>query len=242
MGERRTAHSETETCFVLMVRSKPENQRARIIIESLRAFGGPLRDCPVWAFLADPGLASSALPDLEGVRRVPLSPKRGLPNYPFAEKVYACAQAEAMAGSEVRSLVWLSLDYLIVNPPLLFDLRPAPGVAEADAAFRPVHHRNIGSPADEPLDAFWQAVYRALEVEEMDYTVDSFVDGETLRSYLNSHCFAFNPAAGLAQLWWDHFVALVTDESFQAGPCSDALHRIFLLPAGRKGSLRTYMA
>lgn len=228
MEKRRSASSERETCFALLCRSEREGQLARVVIEGLRTFGGPLRDCPVWAFVADSSRGSGALLDLEGVRRVPLSPERGLPTYPFAEKVYACARAEATAGPEVRSLVWLSLDCLIVNPPLLFDLGPAPDVAEADAAFRPVHHRNIGSRADEPPDDFWQGVYRALEVEEMDHAVESFVDEETLRPYFNSHCFAFNPAQGLARAWWDHFVALVTDESFQAGPCSDALHKIFL--------------
>ena len=119
-----------------------------------------------------------------------------------------------MAGPEVRSLVWLSLDSLIINPPLLFNL----GVA-ADAAFRPVHHRNVGSPAREPPDAFWQGIYAVLGVGEMPYTVESFADGQMLRPYFNTHCFAFNPATGLGRAWWARFTALVEDEVFQAGPC-----------------------
>lgn len=62
----------------------------------------------------------------------------------------------------------------------------------------------------------------------MDRTVESFVDGETLRPYFNTHCFAFNPARGLAQVWWDRFTTLIADEAFQAGPCGDALHKLFL--------------
>ena len=128
-----------------------------------------------------------------------------------------------MAGKGVCSLVWLSLDCLIVNPPLLFNLDPS-----ADAAFRPVHHRNVGSPAHEPLDDFWRGIYRVLEVNAMPYTVESFVDGQTLRPYFNLHCFAFNPATSLCRTWWTHFKAMVTDKTFQNGCCRDELHRIFL--------------
>jgi hypothetical protein len=214
--------------FLLMFRSEAGERLARIAVESLRAFGGPLGDCPVWAFALDPGRASAVLPDLEGIERLPLIVEEDCPPYPFAEKVYACAQAEEMAGPEVRSLIWLSLDCLVVNPPLLFDLDPQEGAAAAEAAFRPVHHRNVGSLAAERLDDFWQRVYRALEIDEMPYTVESFADGQTLRPYFNTHCFALNPALGLGRAWWACFRSLVADEEFQAGPCRDELHRIFL--------------
>jgi hypothetical protein len=212
-----------ETCFLILFRSEAGERLARIVVESLRAFGGPLRDSPVWAFLLDPNRVSRALPGIEGVRRFPLNVEKAYQGYPFAEKVYACARAEEMAGPELCSLVWLSLDCLVINPPVLFDLGPS-----ADAAFRPVHHRNVGSLVQKPLDDFWQGVYRALEIDDMPYTVESFADGQTLRPYFNTHCFAFNPAAGLARAWWAFFKAMVTDEAFQAGPCRDELHQIFL--------------
>jgi hypothetical protein len=218
-----TEKSGNETRFLIMFRSEGGERLARVVIDSLRAFGGPLRNCTVWAFLLEPDRVSHALSGLEGVQSFPLTVEVGCPPYPFAAKVYACARAEAMAGPDVRSLVWLSLDCLIVNPPVLFDLGPG-----YDVAFRPVHHRNIGSLAHEPLDDFWQGVYRALEVGEVPYTVESFADGQTLRPYFNTHCFAFNPAAGLGRAWWAHFKAMVTDEAFQAGPCRDELYQIFL--------------
>jgi len=217
-----------ETCFLVMFRSEEGERLARIVIESLRAFGGPLRDCPVWAFVREPERVPRALPGLEGVHRFPLVLEEGCPPYPLAEKVYACARAEEMAGPELRSLVWLSLDCLVIQPPLLFDLGPVGGAASADAAFRPVHHQNVGSPVREPLDGFWQGIYRALGVDAMPYSVVSFADGQTLRPYFNTHCFALNPAVGLGRAWWTYFKGLVTDRAFQAGPCCDELHQIFL--------------
>jgi len=214
--------------FLVMFRSEVGERLAQIVLESLRAFGGPLRDSQVWAFVLDPDRVSHVLPGLEGVHRLPLTIEKGCPPYPFAEKVYACAQAEALAGPEVRSLVWLSLDCLVIKPPLLFDLSPTSGAAAADVAFRPVHHRNIGSRVDEPPDAFWTAIYQALGVTGMPYTIESFADGQVLRPYFNSHCFAWNPATGLGRAWWAHFKAMLSDERFQAGPCRDELHRVFL--------------
>jgi hypothetical protein len=37
----------SETCFLILFRSELGERLARIVIESLRAFGGPLRDCTV---------------------------------------------------------------------------------------------------------------------------------------------------------------------------------------------------
>ena len=39
-----------ETHFLILFRSEAGARLARIVIESLRAFGGLLADCPVWAF------------------------------------------------------------------------------------------------------------------------------------------------------------------------------------------------
>lgn len=217
-----------ETGFLILYHSAQAARLVRVAVESLRAFGGLLRNSPVWLFLPDPDLTPPTLPGLDDVDYLPLAIPEACRAYPFAAKVAACARAEALAGPEIGSLVWLSLDTLIVNPPLLFDLAPAAGKPAADVAFRPVHHRNIGSPVAEPLDPFWQAVYRALAMDEAPYTARSFADDQILRPYFNSHCFAFNPATGLARKWWAHFEALVADEAFQAGPCQDRLHQIFL--------------
>lgn len=212
-----------EAIFVLMFRSAEGERQAHLVIESLRAFGGPLGDCPVWAFVLDPERVSRALPGMQGVHCQPLAVEGECARYPFAAKVRACAQAEEMAGTAVRSLVWLNLDCLIVQPPFLLDLG-----SSFDAAFRPVHHRNVGSLAHELLDDYWRWIYRALGVNDMPYTVESFLDSQVLRPYFNTHCFALNPAKGLCRTWWESFVRLASDEVFQAGPCHGELQQVFL--------------
>ena len=217
-----------DVCFFIMFRSEEGERLARIVIECLRAFGGSLGDSPVWAFVLDPGRAASAFPGLNGIERFSLELPVGSPAYPFAEKVYTCARAEELVGAEVRSLVWLSLDCLIIQAPQLFDLGEQPGIPPAEAAFRPVHVCNIGSPVQEPLDAFWQGIYQVLGIDELAGTVESFVGRQRLRPYFNTHCFAFNPAAGLGRAWWEAFQTLADDQAFQAAACNDAEHQIFL--------------
>jgi hypothetical protein len=213
----------SDTCFCILFASQEGERLARTVVESLRAFGGSMRDCPVWAFVVDPNRAASALPGIEGVERFPLEISQPLSGYPFTAKVAACAQAEQMAEGRFGSLVWLSLDCLIVNPPVLFDL----GLT-FDAAFRPVHHRNIGSLSGEPPDAFWTEVFRAMGMDTVPYTVESFVDSRSLRAYFNTHCFSIKPATGLCRAWWERFQVMATDEQLQAGACADEPHRVFL--------------
>ena len=194
----------------------------RLAIESLRTFGGPLRSSPVWVFTGkEPG--NTSLGKLDRVQVIPLESGPATPHYWFATKVLACARAEETAADDTRSLVWLSPGCLIVQPPELFVLDSA-----HDAAFRPVHIKNVGSLASEPLDEYWSAVYAAVGIKESTTTVESQVDSQQLRPYYNTHCFSIDPAKGLMRAWWDVFKGLVEDQAFQSGPCADELHRVFL--------------
>ncbi len=201
---------------------------ARLALESLRAYGGAWRDCPAWVFCragtaCDPADVERVCAGLEHVQVLSLAGAAGASPYPFRDKVQACSEAEAMAGPAGRSLVWLSPSCLIVRPPALLDLAPPFG-----AAFRTVHHKNIGSPANEPLDSFWEGVYGAIGLDGVPYTIESFADRCEIRPYFNTHCFSLDPAKGLCVAWAARFEELIADRAFQEGPCQDPLHRIFL--------------
>jgi len=93
--------------FITQVRSRAEKAHARLLIDSIRAFGGPMRDCEIWVFATKP--ANEPCDDLEGlqVKVIPLSVQRKFMDYPFGDKVFTCATAEAMAASDTGSLIWL---------------------------------------------------------------------------------------------------------------------------------------
>ena len=117
----------------------------RLLIESIRSFGGGLSKSPIWLFQ---DVASSDLADIEhetDVDVLPMTVRESIKDHELSEKVWACAEVERLSASNVRSLVWLSPDTLIVNPPVLYELGDM-----YDAALRPVHIKNVGLTTSEP--------------------------------------------------------------------------------------------
>ncbi len=212
-----------QTVFVTLVSTIKQRAGARLLIDSIRSFGGALRHCPIWLFEADPQKAPcNSLQDM-GVRVLPLTVPDAVNRYWFADKVYACAQAEERAIPEVQSLIWLSPDCLIIKPPLLFNL-----ASSFDAAVRPVHIKNVGLRTTEPVDDFWKKVYETVGVHDIHTTVESFVDAQHIRAYFNSHVLAVNPSQGLFRRWFECFKALAGDQEFQSASCQDERHQVFL--------------
>jgi hypothetical protein len=207
----------------LMVGSPVEVANARLLIESLRAFGGEASRWPVWVFVPTSAGIASALEGIEGTAIIPLEVPEEIHSFPFAAKVSACSRAEAMASGEGCALIWLSPYSLVIQPPLLLGL-----TLPARAAFRPVHIKNVGSPMDEPLDEFWRTIYEVIGLAEAPFTVDSLVNSVDIRPYFNTHLFAVDSSLGILRIWLDHFRALATNRTFLSGPCGDGAHRIFL--------------
>jgi hypothetical protein len=93
---------------------------------------------------------------------------------------------------------------------------------------RPVHIRNVGLPIDTPLDAFWRRIYAMVDQEDSSRMAETFIGGEAIRAYFNTHAYSVAPREGLMGRWWALFVKLVEDHAFQETACADDLHRIFL--------------
>ena len=209
--------------FLTLVRTTRGRSCARILVDSIRSFGGGLSQCPIWLFEANPQKVSCE--SLEGmdVQRFPLVVPEAVRHYYFADKVFACAQAEGMVSPNVHSLIWIDPGCLVIRPPLLYGLGQ-----EFDAAVRPVHIRNVGLLPEEPLDGFWKKICETVGLDDIPTTVETFVDGQRIRSYFNSHAFTMNPSSGLHRRWFECFEALVSDGEYQKDTCQDERHQIFL--------------
>ena len=218
-----TNNSSEKTLFLTWVYSARQKNIVQYLIDNLRAFGGSLGQCPVWVFEANPQTISCKNLQSENVQVLPLKTPNPVKRYFYADKVYACAQAESLAPPEIQSLVWLTPECLFIQPPTLFDL-----ALEFDAAVRPVHIKNVGLLAEEPVDEFWKQVYEIAGVDDIQTTVESFIDRQHIRAYYNSAAFAVNPSIGLFSRWFECFETLVRDQSFQAKTCQDERHQIFL--------------
>ena len=212
--------------FLTMVHSPTEKIGAKLLIQSLRQFGGKMSQCPFWLFESDKvqGSCTDLIP--LNVEVFPLEENNATKHYIFSSKVSACHQAEKMASPKTKTLIWMDTNCLIVQPPLLFDLGDT-----FDAAVRPVHIRNVGLTRKDPIDQYWRGIYYAIGVDDLPGAVDSFVDDKHLRPYFNSHAFAVNPALGLMCKWSEKFESLVSDRDFQERACKDDFHQIFLFQA-----------
>jgi hypothetical protein len=215
-----------QAIFVTKVRTQAGKTAARLLIESIQAFGGEMSGCTIWVFATNPQNESCRDLACSQVKVFPLSVPEAIKNYPFGDKVLACAHAEMRSPAGLQSLIWLDLNCLVIQPPVLFNLGD-----ESDAALRPVHVRNVGLSPTEPLDEFWKGIYNVLGIKDVGSTVDSFVDCQRLRAYFNSHGFSVNPSRGLFCHWYKYFESLVCDKAFQEAACPDEAHRIFLFQA-----------
>lgn len=197
---------------------------ARLLVASLRAFGGDLgtQSFTVFAAVSAAGACRGLADATTDV--VPLSLPKGLAGVPFGGLAAACARAEEVAGD--AELVWLDPSCLVVRPPELFVLGDG-----ADVAVRPVHLCNVGSLRASPPDAYWRRIFGSVGVDDVEMTVESFVDGCRLRAYFNSHGVAVRRSLGLFARRLDLLRLLVADRRFQEGPCAGALHRTFLFQA-----------
>ena len=209
--------------FLTLVRTTSERSCVCMLIDSIRSFGGILSHCPIWLFEVDSQRIPCESLDDMNVQIFSLNVPDTVRHYYFADKVCACAQAEEMVSSSIQSLIWIDPACLVIRPPLLYDLGQ-----EFDAAVRPVHIRNVGLPPEEPLDGFWKKICETVGVHDIPTTVETFVDGQRIRSYFNSHAFAINPSKGLLRRWFEYFEALVCDPVYQEDACHDELHQVFL--------------
>lgn len=216
----------SQSIFLTKVGSTAEKAAVKMLIESIHMFGGDMRSCPIWVFATNPQVETCK--DLATSQvEVFLTPTpEHLSHYPFGDKVFACARAEAQTPVEINSLIWLDAEYLIIQPPSLFALEDA-----FDAAVRPVHHRNVGLSPDEELNDFWRGIYTAIGIRDVSLFVDSFIDHQCLRAYFNSHGFSLRPSLGLCRRWYEQFDQFIRDNQFQQTACLEKRHRIFLFQA-----------
>jgi hypothetical protein len=209
--------------FVTKVRTREGKRLARLLIDSIRTFGGELCSTMLWLFEADPKRTNCQDLENEKVRAFPLEVPSHLMAYEFGDKVFACAEAEKLAPESLHSLVWIDPTCLVIKPPVLFDLN-----RNFDAAVRPVHIRNVGLLSTQPLDPYWKKVCDAVGISGIDSSVETFVDQQEIHSYFNTHSFSLNPRLGLMKRWLEIFDQLVNDISFQSHFCPDEEHRVFL--------------
>jgi hypothetical protein len=212
-------------------------QHALVLTQSIRSFGGRLKEAPIWVFAPQRLLDTQRemfpkFGELKAELKPSEAPQEAL-IYPFGGKVFGAAAAEAEAKGTASILAWLDEDTVVLGEPK--ELLLAKGKT---LGCRPVTKQNIGSLFDEAPDAFWNRVYDKLSIPTTDlFPMKTVADGRTIRPYVNAGLLAVRPERGILEKWAEVFPILYRDAQI-AGMCrNDQAKRLFLHQAALAGAI-----
>lgn len=212
----------TSLAFVACVEAGPLEQKARLLVRSIRRFGGRHRDAAIHTFSPRIGRGVSAETRAElaahGVAHHDEILNRDFDDYGVGNKIFASARAEELASEDV--LVFVDTDTVIVSEP---DALVLPN--GVDAAVRPVEfhrwnepehdeehwrtrHRRVSSAGDgDRGDDYWLRMYELCGVAARPF-VETSCDRVHIRAYANSGLVAVRREAGLFAQWRRDFLTL----------------------------------
>lgn len=187
-------------------------KEAVLLIESLREFGGKYANSPAAIFrLKQKPLANKTLKKLEalGADTIQFEMDPASLNFPLAVVVHGAAAAERHLQGSSDMLVWLLPDTIILNQPTSFVLS-----SDHKLGYRPVHHQNIGSSYNHPVDSFWQQVYQHCSVPQEHIFHMETCYHEPVRPYFNAGILVSRPEDGLMSDWLETFQRTIQHPDF----------------------------
>jgi hypothetical protein len=226
-SEGTTKHEKLVFASIVYPGEAPE-RKALLLIESIRAFAGSLSQSPIWCFALgnEKSLSEKTNDRLSALDAtlIHFETDARTPQFPFIQKVLVNAQAESTAQGKTDLLVWLDTDTIVLQEPKSFLLREGRSLG-----CRPVHHINIGSRCDDPLDLFWTQIYRYCQVpKDRVFPMTTHVDGARIRPYFNAGLLIVRPERHLLQTWRDNFLRIHRAAEFQEIYEKDERYTVFM--------------
>jgi len=199
--------------FISHITQRQSISNISMLTNSLRSFGGELRECPIWVMIPEifNELSSSDIDQFNKskvkVHNYDIDPD--LIEFPFAFKVFAAAKAEEILINSTELLVWFDDDCIILQEPDEFVL-PSTKLF----GFRPVHHKLIGTNWGQKIDNFWEYLFKVFEVSlESTFPMITHM-GEEIYPYFNAGTYAVRPEMNLLNKWKNEFVHHHRDKFF----------------------------
>ena len=205
MASTQEKHKDELIFTTVVYPNHPSETNTLLLVESIRDFAWSLSQAPVWCFVPqyEKELSSDFRARLSelNARLIPYETDPAALHFFFAADIQAAAIAESMAVGKTDFLVWLSSNTLILHEPKDFLLSD-----DKDLAYRPVHHINVGSAFDKPLDTFWNLIFQYCNTpEDRVFPMKTHVDGLTIRPYFNAGILVTRPRNELFKTWQDTF-------------------------------------
>jgi len=210
---------------------------ARVMIESIRTFGGDYKDVPVWLYVTGQ-LHKEATETLQKFASLNVeiktcqAPEEAL-WFSLANVVFMAAQAETDAETRAAVIAMLGSDTVVLQAPDEFVL---PG--GISLGYRPVFHRNINPLFSEPLDDYWTRAYEIMDIQKSTvFPMVTPADDDTIRPYFQAGCLVVRPEKGIFRKWKAQFTALYSDSLIRKMSEQDIKLRIFTFQAALTGAI-----
>ena len=208
-----TIEMEDRVTFVICTERGILERKSRVLVESLRTFGGRFASSRVLSYSPREGRIprDETLEFLSGRDvEVILDPlNRDLVDYGFANKVVACAHAEEALDHD--RLVFLDSDTLVLREPGEVWTRE-PGVIRV----RPVERKLAGSSGSDEHADYWKRILEWAGVSDPTW-VNTTLTGERIYGYWNAGVVAGPCGSAFFRRWFRTLRALVRQDLVHPG-------------------------
>jgi hypothetical protein len=225
--------------FATLVTSRFWTSETLLLARTLRTFGGELASSRMTVLTpSDQRFPRKFLENLNhlSIQVAEFHLPEEAAKFPLGIIPFAAAAGEAELGNHCDLLVWLLPDTLILNPPTDFILPE-----DKTLAYRPVHHQNIGSAFSQPIDEFWQQIYRHTNSPEDRLFKMRTCYREEVRPYFNAGILAVRPKNNLLQKWAEEFRRIFQHPDFTPF-YSNQLYAIFMHQAVLSGVILQHLS
>ena len=214
--------------FAFMPAYRSSEAEALMLTRSIRRFAGKLRNHPIWVLIPQnlETLSESTRRELSALdaELIRFDVDRETLEFWFGGKVTASAAAESLAQGQADWLVWMDSDTLVLNEPTEVWVN-----AGKHLGCCPVMLKNISSLYDEPINRFWDLIYRGCNTPlESIFPVTTIVDGVRIRAQFNAGLLVVRPEKELLRTWNANFRHLYREPQWNEFYKQDILYRIFI--------------
>lgn len=223
--------------FTTFIETEEEILPARVMVESLRTFGGRFKDAPVLVYVSEKFMAAESgslarFASLGAEVRTSEAPEDASWFY-LARKVFAAAQAESAAKGNASVVARLDPDTIFIREPEEFILPE-----DKALGYRPVFHRNICPLYGEPLDGYWGRAYEVMGIRESAvFSMVTPADEDTIRPYFQAGCVVVRPEKGIMKKWAEMLVRLAGDPAIREICALEPRKRLFTFQVALTGAI-----
>lgn len=194
--------------IIIVIEHGDLEQKTKLLIDSIRNFGGGISNSKIWAIKPRKGKAISqetlAALQNQDVEFIDIDLNRRWHLYGLANKIYSAAYIEEKFGSKYETLLFLDSDTIVVDA-----IDPDILEGKYKVAAKPIDGFYLTLKKQDKLTEFWKMVYEACSVNVKNiWEVSTSVTQKRILSQFNSGVIFTSTERQLFSRWRTNFEKL----------------------------------